>query len=110
MPKTAKKKRGFMDVYTTTYDTSKGFGHPSQWKDDFRERMGIDEANEVLGGDDPRSILGVGINATATQIKSAWRRLMVKWHPDQHPGNEETATKKFKKILAAYTKLTEKRR
>src|SRR6185437_7693842 len=53
-------------------------------------------------------ILGVGKSASADEIKKAYRRLAVQYHPDKQGGNEE----KFKEINEAYEVLkdTEKRK
>jgi len=56
-------------------------------------------------------ILGVSRNATQEEIKSAFRKLALKYHPDRNPGNKE-AEIKFKEINEAYEVLSdpEKRR
>lgn len=56
-------------------------------------------------------ILGVSRNATEAEIKQAYRRLALKYHPDKNPGNKE-AEERFKEISEAYEVLTdaEKRR
>ena len=57
-------------------------------------------------------ILGVQTNASATDIKKAYRKLALKWHPDKNPPEKrEEADKKFKDISEAYAILsdTEKR-
>lgn len=51
-------------------------------------------------------ILGVPRNATLEEIKQAYRRLAVKYHPDRNPGNKE-AEEKFKKINIAYEVLSD---
>lgn len=48
--------------------------------------------------------LGVEKTATETEIKSAYRKLAMQWHPDKNPGNKE-AEAKFKEISEAYEVL-----
>jgi DnaJ-class molecular chaperone len=57
------------------------------------------------------AILGVPQNAAAKDIKSAYRKLARKWHPDANPDNTKAAEEKFKDIQEAYEVLgdTEKR-
>lgn len=52
-------------------------------------------------------ILGINKNATLEEVKSAYRKLSKKYHPDKHQGNEleELATEKFQKINEAYEKI-----
>ncbi len=56
-------------------------------------------------------ILGVSRNATAEEIKKAYRQMALKYHPDRTPGDKE-AEEKFKDASEAYEVLsdTEKRR
>jgi molecular chaperone DnaJ len=49
--------------------------------------------------------LGVSRNATGDEIKSAFRRLALKYHPDRNPGNSE-AEANFKEINEAYEVLS----
>ncbi len=49
-------------------------------------------------------VLGVPRTASADEIKKAYRKLALKYHPDQNPGNK-VAEDKFKEINAAYSVL-----
>jgi|ERR1035437_4335988 DnaJ-class molecular chaperone len=102
-----KKKKGFMDGYKT-YDTSDGFGNSNEWKKSFNKRMSLDDAIEILDTKSPYVILGVEKNATEVMIKTAFRKLAMKLHPDKNQGNEKEANEKMKDILAAYTVLKDK--
>lgn len=51
-------------------------------------------------------ILGVDKKASETEIKAAYRKLALKWHPDKHKGDQE-AEKKFKEINQAYEILSD---
>jgi molecular chaperone DnaJ len=50
-------------------------------------------------------VLGVTRTATDQEIKSAYRRLAVKYHPDKNP-NDATAEEKFKEAAEAYSVLS----
>ena len=50
--------------------------------------------------------LGLKEGASPQAVKSAYRKLAVKWHPDKNPKNPIKATQKFIRINAAYEKLT----
>lgn len=58
------------------------------------------------------AILGVPKSAAEKDIKSAYRKLARKWHPDANPNNPKEAEEKFKEISEAYEVLgdPEKRR
>ncbi len=50
------------------------------------------------------SLLGISKNATEDEIKKAYRKLAVKYHPDKNPGNKQ-AEEKFKEMGEAYEVL-----
>ena len=51
-------------------------------------------------------VLQVPYNASPAEIKSAWKRLVIKFHPDKNP-NDPTAQDKFRAITEAYEVLSD---
>jgi curved DNA-binding protein len=56
--------------------------------------------------EDYYKLLGLEKRATAEDIKKAYRKLALKWHPDKNPNNK-AAEEKFKKISEAYAVLSD---
>ncbi len=52
------------------------------------------------------NMLGISRKATPDDIKKAYRRLALRWHPDRNPG-DDTAEQHFKDITAAYACLSD---
>jgi curved DNA-binding protein len=57
--------------------------------------------------EDYYQLLGVGKGASEEEIKKAYRKLAMKYHPD-HTKGDKTAEEKFKKISEAYAVLSDK--
>ena len=51
-------------------------------------------------------ILSVSRSASDQEIKSAYRKLAMQYHPDRNPGNAE-AEEKFKEAAEAYSILSD---
>lgn len=52
-------------------------------------------------------VLGLQKNATKDEIKKAYKKLAIKWHPDKNPNNKEEAKEKFREISEAYENLSD---
>jgi len=52
-------------------------------------------------------ILGVSKNASSEEIKKAYRKQALEWHPDRHKDEKEAAEKRFKEINEAYQILSD---
>jgi len=52
-------------------------------------------------------VLGLTKTATEAEIKSAYRKLALKWHPDKNQSNKAEAEEKFKEINEAYQVLSD---
>ena len=61
----------------------------------------------ILSGEDYYKLLGVSRNASKGEIKRAFKKLSLKYHPDKNKNNPEAAKAKFIKIANAYEVLTD---
>lgn len=80
-------------------------GHP------FDGLKSVFKIEKMADKRDYYEVLGVSRNADAAEIKKAYRKLALQYHPDKNPGNKE-AEEKFKEAAEAYDVLSneEKRR
>lgn len=52
-------------------------------------------------------VLGVPKGANESEIKKAYRKLAMKWHPDKNPDILEEASRKFQEVGEAYDVLSD---
>jgi DnaJ-class molecular chaperone len=59
-------------------------------------------------GKDYYKILGVDKNASADDLKKAYRKMAMKWHPDKNSDNATVAKQKFQEVAEAFEVLNDK--
>src|SRR5204862_6803232 len=64
------------------------------------------EGGEGVSKRDYYEVLGVARTATEVEIKSAYRKLALKYHPDRNPG-DKSAEEQFKECAEAYAVLAD---
>ncbi|XP_019426216.1 PREDICTED: dnaJ protein P58IPK homolog [Lupinus angustifolius] len=69
--------------------------------------MRAEKALKMSKRKDYYKILGISKTASAAEIKRAYKKLALQWHPDKNVGNREEAEAKFREIAAAYEILSD---
>lgn len=70
---------------------------------DIREAlMRAEKSLKMSKRKDWYKILGVSRSASVAEIKRAYKKLALQWHPDKNVDNREEAEAKFQEIAAAY--------
>ena len=65
------------------------------------------QQQDDAAGDDYYGVLGLSYAATDAELKKAYRKAALKWHPDKNPDNAEEAEGKFKLVGEAYSVLSD---
>lgn len=55
-------------------------------------------------------VLGVGRSAGADEIKSAYRKAAMRWHPDRNPDDKKEAEARFREATEAYSVLSDQQK
>ncbi|TYZ58301.1 hypothetical protein PybrP1_009334 [[Pythium] brassicae (nom. inval.)] len=61
-------------------------------------------------GKDYYAVLNVPRTASDDELKKAYRKLALKWHPDKNPNDQERAQQKFQEVGEAYEVLSDKQK
>lgn len=65
------------------------------------------EDEDDVESDDYYSVLGLKKQSTQDEIKKAYKKAALKWHPDKNPDSKLDAERKFQKISEAYDVLSD---
>merc|ERR1740129_21677 len=60
--------------------------------------------------DDYYRVLGINRDASPEDVKKAYRKLALNWHPDRNPDDQATAEAEFKRVAKAYSVLSDSER
>ena len=63
---------------------------------------------QLMRDTEARRVLAVGADASQDEIRRAYRRAALRWHPDKNTGDTEAATMRFRQVRAAYLALQER--
>jgi len=66
--------------------------------------------NNSVDSDDYYVVLGLQRKASPEEIKKAYKKAALKWHPDKNPDTKTEAEKKFQKISEAYDVLSDEKK
>jgi len=80
--------------------------------DELPEKPAISESNDNNNGEVPEyyKLLCISVEATFDEIKKAYRKQALRWHPDKNRHRLEEATNKFQKISEAFDTLYDAQR
>ena len=106
-----KRKQNFFKTY---FQQNRQY-YKNQFDAGHSQKSKFGQDNQFMNNNaewDPHKILGVPKNASAEEIKTAYRQLANKYHPDKvsHLGDEfrKMAERRFKEIQSAYHELRPK--